>query len=60
MKDKIKHRITTYTVFVVMWGIAMLNTDGYTDSSQDLFMILYLVGLVWLWLREAGFLRFKK
>lgn len=60
MTDKIKHRITTYTVFVVMWGIAMINTDGYTDSSKDLFMILYLVGLVWIWLREAGFLRFKK
>jgi len=60
MTDKMKHRFTTYIVFVVMWLIAIFNTDGYMDSSQDLFMILYLVGLVWLWLREAGFLRFKK
>jgi hypothetical protein len=59
MNDNIKHRITTYIVFVVIWVIAILNTDGYTDSWNDTFIILYPVGIFWVYLRELGFLRFK-
>jgi hypothetical protein len=60
MKNKTKHLITTYVIFVVLWTVAIFNTDGYTDSLQDSFLLLYPIGLIWIWLREAGFLRFKK
>ena len=55
-----KHRLTTWTVFVVIVLIAVPFTDGVMDSWKDVFMLNYPLSMAWVWLRLAGFLTFKK
>ena len=60
MTKENKHGITTATVAVSMVLIAMFFTDGTLDNWKDYFLLLYPGAIGWLWLRLAGFLKFKK
>lgn len=60
MSKKTIHRLITVIVAVIMIVTALLFTDGVKDSWKDWFLLLYPCSIVWLYFREAGYLKFKK
>lgn len=57
MKNKIKHRLLTFIVFVIIVSLSLYLGDGYnTDWKDYLATPSWIISILFLYGREAGLL----